>query len=37
VLRPTFEELEEHAKALDRQVIVSLQSPSSYATLIPNV
>ncbi|MGB5702860.1 MAG: hypothetical protein WBM48_08590 [Polyangiales bacterium] len=36
LIQPTFEELEEHAKALNREVIVSLQSPSSYATLIPN-
>lgn len=37
LVRPTFEELEEHAERLNRQLIVSLQSPSSYATLIPNV
>jgi hypothetical protein len=37
LVRPTFEELDEHAKALNREVIVSLQSPSSYATLIPKV
>ncbi len=36
LVRPSFEELEEHAKALNRQLIVSLQSPTSYATLIPS-
>jgi hypothetical protein len=36
LVRPTFEELDEHAKALNRRLVVSLQSPSSYATLIPN-
>ena len=35
LVRPTFEELDQHAKALNRQLIVSLQSPTSYATLIP--
>ena len=35
LVRPTPEELDQHAKALNRQLIVSLQSPSSYATLIP--
>ena len=35
LVRPTFEELEQHAKALNRQLIVSVQAPSSYATLIP--
>jgi hypothetical protein len=37
LVRPTFEELDEHAKALNRQLVVSMQSPSSYATLLPNV
>ena len=32
--QPTVEELERHAKALDRELVVSLQSPSSYATLL---
>ena len=36
LVRPTLEELDQHAKALNRQLVVSLQSPSSYATLIPN-
>lgn len=36
LVRPTIEELEHHAKALDRKLIASLHSPSSYATLIPN-
>lgn len=36
LVRPTLEELDQHAKALNRQLIVSLQSPSPYATLIPN-
>ena len=35
LVRPTAEELDQHANALNRRVIVSLQSPSSYATLIP--
>jgi len=33
--RPTAEELDQHAKALNRKVVVSLQSPSAYATLLP--
>jgi len=36
LVRPTPEELDQHAKALNRQPVVSLQSPSSYATLIPD-
>jgi hypothetical protein len=32
--QPAVEELEQHAKALNRKLIVSLQSPSSYATLV---
>jgi len=36
LVRPTPEELDQHAKALNRQLVVSLQSPSSYATLIPD-
>jgi len=36
LVRPTVDELDQHAKALNRQIIVSLQSPSAYATLIPN-
>ena len=32
--QPAVEELEQHAKALNRELIVSLQSPSSYATLL---
>jgi hypothetical protein len=35
--QPTFEELDEHAQDLGRELVVSLQSPSSYATLIPRV
>jgi len=35
LVRPTAEELDQHAKVLNRQLVVSLQSPSSYATLIP--
>lgn len=35
--RPTVEELDQHAKALNRKLIVSLQSPTSYATLVPDV
>lgn len=35
LVRPSVEELDAHAKALNRQLIVSLQSPSSYATLVP--
>ncbi len=34
--RPTVDELQQHARALNRELIVSLGSPSSYATLIPN-
>lgn len=34
--RLTVEELEQHANAISRKLVVSLQSPSSYATLIPN-
>lgn len=33
--RPTVEELDEHAEALNRRLIVSLQSRSHYATLLP--
>jgi len=36
LVRPTPEELEQHAKALNRQLVMSLQAPSPYATLIPN-
>lgn len=36
LVRPTPEELDQHAKALKRQLVVSLQSPSPYATLIPD-
>lgn len=36
LVRPTVEELEEHAEALNRQLVVSLQSPSQYATFLPN-
>jgi hypothetical protein len=36
LVRPTPEELDQHSKALNRQLVVSLQSPSSYATLIPD-
>jgi len=36
LVRPTPEELDQHAKALNRQLVVSLQSPNSYATLIPD-
>ncbi len=35
LVRPTVEELDRHAIELKRRLIVSLQSPSSYATLIP--
>ncbi|KPK16276.1 MAG: hypothetical protein AMJ62_06095 [Myxococcales bacterium SG8_38] len=35
--RPTAEELAEHAQALNRKLVVSLQSPTSYATFVPNV
>ena len=34
--RPTVEELDEHAAALNRRLIVSLKSPSHYATLLPH-
>ena len=34
---PRSEELDQHAKDLNRRLVVSLQSPSSYATLIPRV
>ena len=37
LVRPTVEELDQHAKALNRKLIVSLESPSSYATLVPSV
>ncbi len=33
--QPTIEELDRHAKTLSRELIVSLQSPSPYATLLP--
>lgn len=36
LVRPTPEELDQHAKALNRKLVVSLQSPSPYATLIPD-
>jgi hypothetical protein len=36
LVRPTPEELDQHAKALNRQLVVSFQSPSSYATLVPD-
>jgi hypothetical protein len=36
LVRPTVEELDQHANALNRKLIMSLQSPSSYATLVPN-
>jgi hypothetical protein len=35
LVRPTVEELDQQAKTLNRKLIVSLQSPSSYATLLP--
>jgi hypothetical protein len=35
--QPTVEELERHAKALNRTIIVSLEGPSSYATFAPEV
>ncbi len=35
LVRPTVEELDEHAKALNRQLIIALHSPTSYATLLP--
>jgi hypothetical protein len=35
--QPTVEELEQHANALNRKLVASLQSPSSYATLIPDL
>lgn len=34
--RPTVEELGEHAEALNRRLVVSLQAPSHYATLLPD-
>ncbi|MGB5193868.1 MAG: hypothetical protein WBN70_12870 [Polyangiales bacterium] len=37
LVRPTTEELGEHAKSLNRELVVSLQSPSSYATLVPKI
>jgi len=37
LVRPTTEELAEHAKSLNRDLVVSLQSPSSYATLLPKI
>ena len=37
LVRPTAEELDQHAHALNRKLIVSLDSPSSYATLLPIV
>ena len=33
--RPAAEELERHARALNRKLTVSLDSPTSYATLSP--
>jgi hypothetical protein len=36
LVRPTPEELDQHAKALNRRLVVSLQSPNPYATLIPD-
>jgi hypothetical protein len=36
LVRPTVEELDQHANALNRKLIVSLESPTSYATLIPD-
>lgn len=35
LVRPTAEEFDQHAKALNRRLVVSLQSPNPYATLIP--
>lgn len=34
--RPTVQELQEHANALNRKLVVSLHTPSWYATLVPN-
>jgi SAM-dependent methyltransferase len=36
LVRPSVEELEEHAGELERRLIVSLQSASEYATLLPS-
>ena len=36
LVRPTSEELDQHAKTLNRRLVVSLQSSSPYATLIPD-
>jgi len=36
LVRPTPEELDQHAKTLNRLLVVSLQSSSPYATLIPD-
>jgi hypothetical protein len=36
LVRPTPEELDQHAKELNRRLVVSLQSPSPYATLLPD-
>lgn len=36
LVRPTVEELEGHATALDRNLIVSLNTPSPYATFEPS-
>lgn len=35
LVQPTADELEEHATALNRELVLSLDSPSSYATMIP--
>ena len=35
--RPSVDELDQQAKAVDRKLIVSLESPSWYATLVPSV
>jgi hypothetical protein len=35
LVRPTVQELEQHAKALNRELIMSLQGPSPYATFVP--
>jgi hypothetical protein len=35
LIRPPVDELERHAKALNRRLVVSLGSPSSYVTLLP--
>jgi len=36
LVRPTPEELDQHAKELNRRLVASLQSPSPYATLLPD-